>query len=317
MDTITGTDISVAADLLRQGELVAIPTETVYGLAANALDADAAIRIFEAKNRPAFDPLIVHIAGTEELDKYAQNIPDTAYRLAEIFWPGPLTILLPKKPIIPDIVTSGLPNVAIRIPSHPLTNALLNSLEFPLAAPSANLFGRVSPTRASHVMEQLQGRISYILDGGDCQVGLESTIIGFPEDALPTIYRLGGTSVEDIRKVVGEVRIMPHSSSNPQAPGMLKSHYAPGKPVYIDGLSSAVGSQVSCLRYRDYAEGIPQENQRILSPQGDLREAARNLFAYLRELDQQETVAIWAELLPEIGLGKAINDRIKRASAKN
>ncbi len=314
METIIGTDIQVAADLLRKGELVGIPTETVYGLAANALDSNAVLKIFEAKNRPAFDPLIVHIAEVSDLEKYSEHVPALAFQLAEAFWPGPLTILLPKQAIIPDLVTSGLSTVALRIPAHPMTSRLLQTLNFPLAAPSANLFGRVSPTRATHVKEQLEGRVPYILDGGDCQVGLESTIVGFPPDSLPTVYRLGGTSVEEIQKVIGEVRIMPHSSSNPQAPGMLKSHYAPGKPLYIKGEDTVLPDSASLLRYRSYAKNIPIEHQRVLSETGDLREAARNLFAYLRELDQQKTSVIIAELLPEEGLGKAINDRIRRAS---
>ncbi len=316
MNTTTGHDPAKAAELLRAGELVAIPTETVYGLAANALDPDAVLKIFEAKKRPGFDPLIVHAASFEAIRNFTGTIPPAALRLGESFWPGPLTVLLPKKPVIPDLVTSGLDTVAVRIPSHPLTTQLLEMLDFPLAAPSANLFGHVSPTRAMHVKDQLDGKVAYILDGGDCGVGLESTIVGFPEDGLPTIYRLGGVPVEEIEEVIGRVAVRPHSSSNPLAPGMLKSHYAPRKPLLIPEKGQVLPENASYLRFSDYLPGIPESRQLVLSKDKDLHIAARNLFAALRELDSSSTPLIIAELLPDHGLGRAINDRLRRASVR-
>jgi L-threonylcarbamoyladenylate synthase len=314
---IIGKDINQAKEFLQKRQLVAIPTETVYGLAGNALDEKAVLSIFQTKNRPSFDPLIVHTDSLEKLTQYVQQIPEQAYLLAKEFWPGPLTLLLPKKDIIPDLVTSGLDTVAVRIPNHPLTLDLLSTLDFPLAAPSANPFGYISPTTAGHVNQQLGMKIPYILDGGECGIGIESTIIGFIE-GVPTIYRLGGLAIEAIENVIGEVRLMPHSSSNPQAPGMLKSHYAPRKPFFLqDRKTISMPSDQVCgyLLFDQYIEKINKEYQRLLSPKGDLGEAAHNLFAYLRELDAQPVEKIYAEFVPDIALGRAINDRLKRAAA--
>jgi L-threonylcarbamoyladenylate synthase len=212
-----GTDLSKARKLLLNGELVSIPTETVYGLAANALNADAVARIFTVKDRPSFDPLIVHVPDLEMVDLYVEAIPVKARKLARLFWPGPLTLVLPKKPIIPDLVTSGMDTVGIRCPDHALTRDLLRSLSFPLAAPSANPFGYVSPTKPEHVEEQLGEKIHYILDGGECTIGIESTIIGF-DNEMPVVYRLGGLSLEKIQSVVGKVTMALNSSSNPRRP---------------------------------------------------------------------------------------------------
>jgi L-threonylcarbamoyladenylate synthase len=312
---ITGNDILAAAQILRNGELVAIPTETVYGLGGNALNERAVLSIFETKNRPSFDPLIIHTDTLEKVEKYVNQFDGMARALAERFWPGPLTLLLPKRDIIPDIVTSGLDQVAVRIPDHSLTLQLLQNLDFPVAAPSANPFGYISPTSAAHVQTQLGDKISYILDGGESNVGIESTIVGFV-DGLPTIYRLGGLAVEDIELVVGRVTILPHSSSNPKAPGMLKSHYAPRKPFFIkkrEELESAPES-VGLLMFKT-AVTKPVQVQKVLSETGDIREAAHHLFGYLRELDGAQITEIWAELAPSVGLGEAINDRLKRAAA--
>src|SRR5882672_5472348 len=202
-----GKDIAKAATLLRQGKLVAIPTETVYGLAGNALNVEAVTRIFAAKNRPYFDPLIVHVPYPSSAGEYAERIPGKALDLMEQFWPGPLTVLLSKKNIVPDLVTAGLDRVGLRCPDHPMTLALLQSLPFPLAAPSANPFGYVSPTSPHHVNDQLGNEIEYILDGGECKVGVESTIVGF-EDDTPTIYRLGGLQVEAIESITGRVQLI-------------------------------------------------------------------------------------------------------------
>jgi L-threonylcarbamoyladenylate synthase len=246
------------------------------------------------------------------------NVPAKAKDLAARFWPGPLTLLLRKQAIIPDIVTSGLNTVAIRIPDHPLTLDLLHSLGFPLAAPSANPFGYVSPTSVKHVNDQLGDKIPYILDGGDCHVGIESTIIGFTNEE-PEIYRLGGIPVEDIESVVGKVRVRNHSSSRPEAPGLLESHYAPAKKVKLKNISD-LGSnsdpgRIGLIRFKEIDTAVPERNQIILSRDGDLIEAAKNLFAALRKMDEMDVHYVIAESLPEIGLGRAINDRLRRAAA--
>ena len=309
-----GKDIKKAQELLEQGELVGIPTETVYGLASNALNVTAVGKIFKVKDRPQFDPLIVHVADLHQTKNYVEEIPDQAYQLAEKFWPGPLTILLKKKNIIPDLVTSGLDTVGIRCPDHALTLQLLRALDFPLAAPSANPFGYVSPTTPDHVNTQLGKKIAYILDGGPCKIGVESTIIGFEENE-PVIYRLGGLSIERIKSVVGKFSMQTHSASNPKAPGQLESHYAPRKKVIVGNI------ELLLKQYPIHSSGILSfqkdynaPHQIILSPSGDLDEAAQNLFTSLREFDKMSIDIILAELVPEEGLGRAINDRLRRAS---
>jgi L-threonylcarbamoyladenylate synthase len=317
--SIIGTDLEKARSFLQRGQLVAIPTETVYGLAANALDTEAVLSIFEAKKRPSFDPLIVHSYSLEALREYVGEIPPQAQLLAERFWPGPITLLLEKKPMIPDLVTSGLPTVAVRVPDHPLTLQLLRSLDFPLAAPSANPFGYISPTTAQHVVDQLGTKIEYVLDGGPARVGIESTIIGFPE-GVPTVVRLGGLQLEDIEAVIGEVKTTLHSSSNPMAPGMLKSHYAPGIPLRLmakdELLAEEPSSEIGYLFFEKPAQFEKYPNALWLSESGDFREAAFRLFASLRQMDQLPVQEIWAEKLPEQGLGRAINDRLLRASVR-
>ncbi|GGF21475.1 L-threonylcarbamoyladenylate synthase [Echinicola rosea] len=319
--TTIGKDIDKAKQLLEQGELVGIPTETVYGLAGNALNAAAVSKIFETKNRPSFDPLIVHTGSIEQISEYTTTMPSELEALAKAFWPGPLTLLLPKKNIVPDLVTSGLDQVAVRVPSHPLTRELLLSLDFPLAAPSANPFGYISPTCASHVVDQLEGKIDYVLDGGNCQVGLESTIVGVEEGQI-TIYRLGGIEVADIKKAVGNVLILPQSSSNPKSPGMLKSHYAPRIPFIVGDLEQLVphylekNERFGVLSFTKTFEGVPAEHQRVLSAAGDFKEAAQQLFAAMRYLDKQDVSVILSGEMPERGLGKAVNDRLRRAAAR-
>jgi L-threonylcarbamoyladenylate synthase len=314
-----GTDIEQAKRFLEEGQLVAIPTETVYGLAANALDVEAVLKIFKTKNRPEFDPLIVHISGYNRLNELVLNIPEPLRQLAEQFWPGPLTLLLPKKSCIPDLVTSGLSTVGIRVPAHPVTQKLLESLNFPLAAPSANPFGYISPTQASHVNDQLGGLIPYILDGGPCGVGLESTIVGM-EDGSVVVYRIGGLALSEISRVVGNIKVRDHSTSNPKAPGMLKSHYAPGKPFIVGNLSDMVHSgkytNFGILSFCQEFPEVKQEFVQVLSKAGDPNEAARNLFTAMRTLDTVDVSVILAELLPEEGLGRAINDRLRRAAAE-
>ena len=318
--SVIGQDIDQAKAFLEEGKLVGIPTETVYGLAGNALDASAVASIFEVKNRPNFDPLIVHISARSEAEKYVREIPEALQKLADRFWPGPLTILLPKKEIIPDLVTSGLERVAIRVPSHPLTLNLLSRLEFPIAAPSANPFGYISPTRPEHVADQLGDKVPYILDGGPCKVGLESTIVGM-ENGEVMIYRLGGLEIIKIEEVVGKVSIKKQSSSNPQSPGLLLSHYSPRKPLVIGDLEDLVkkyrseGIQIAVLSLKKEFSNIPEALQIQLSPKGDMKEAAQRLFAAMRTLDESEAELILSEWMPENGLGRAINDRLRRAAA--
>jgi L-threonylcarbamoyladenylate synthase len=314
---IIGTDIHQAQLFLEQGEVVGIPTETVYGLAGNALDIEAVTKIFEVKNRPTFDPLIVHTNSIERLTEFVKFMPEKALLLAQKFMPGPLTMLLPKHHSIPDLVTSGLDTVAVRIPNHALTLELLSNLAFPLAAPSANPFGYISPTSAQHVAKQLGDKIPYILDGGECQIGLESTIMGFENEEV-VVYRKGGLSIEEIEKIVGKIRVNSHSSSNPKAPGMLKSHYAPRKDLLLfqGGKFSEDVDKIGYLSFQKFNSDIPKKNQLILSESGNYKEAARNLFAYMRQLDSMNIDKIYVELLPEKDLGRAINDRLKRASIK-
>ncbi|MCH7412876.1 threonylcarbamoyl-AMP synthase [Belliella sp. R4-6] len=316
-----GKDISKAKQILEAGELVGIPTETVYGLAGNALNADAVSKIFDTKNRPSFDPLILHTSDIERVLDFVKEIPEDLKILANSFWPGPLTLLLPRKSNVPDLVTSGLDTVAVRIPSHPLTKELLTELDFPLAAPSANPFGYISPTKASHVNDQLGQKISYILDGGSCEVGLESTIVGM-ENGKVTVYRLGGIDLRLIEEKVGEIHQVSHSSSNPKAPGLLQSHYSPTKPFVLGDLPKLIeeytdkGIDFAVMSFRDSFEELDCKKIVVLSPQADLHEAAKNLFASMRILDSMDVSVILAELMPEEGLGKAINDRLRRAAAK-
>ncbi len=312
-----GEDVSEAIELLRRGELVAIPTETVYGLAANALDQTAVTKIFVIKQRPTFDPLIIHVGSIEQAEGYVHKFPDKALQLAKVFWPGPLTLVLPKQSIIPDIVTSGLGTVGIRCPNHPFTSRLLAELEFPLAAPSANPFGYVSPTTAQHVDDQLGDKIKYILDGGSCQIGLESTIVGF-ENKTPTLYRRGAISVESIENIIGPIQTILQSTSNPIAPGQLESHYAPRKPIYLGDITSLKkdypNKVTGVLRFKKTKDTSPGDL--VLSEKGNLEEAAQNLFATLRQLDRMDVEIILAEEVPNIGIGMAINDRLQRAASK-
>lgn len=307
------TDIDEAARLLQHDELVAIPTETVYGLAGNALSSSAVAKIFSVKDRPQFDPLIVHVPDLEKAKDYALEIPVAAKKLADKFWPGPLTLLLKKKVIIPDLVTAGLDTVGIRCPDHALTRKLLQSLPFPLAAPSANPFGYVSPTKPEHVNEQLGSKIQYILDGGPCPVGIESTIVGF-ENNKPVVYRLGGLSLEDIEQTIGSVTLMTHSTSNPKAPGQLQSHYAPGKKVILGSIEELLKAH-SNAGILSFQKDFKVNNQVILSPSGKPEEAAQNLFEALRAFDKMNVEVVLTELVPDQGLGRAINDRLRRAAA--
>lgn len=315
MEAIIGTDVDRAAQLLSEGSIVAIPTETVYGLAANAFDATAVLRVFEAKQRPSFDPLIVHVCEREQVLLLVSEFPPGTRELMDAFWPGPLTLVLPKRTTVPDIVTSGLDTVGVRMPAHPLALELLRALDFPLAAPSANPFGYVSPTTAQHVAAQLGDRIPYILDGGPCTVGVESTIVGWDGERW-NLYRPGGIGVEAIEHVIGSVHVAQRSVL-PVAPGMLESHYAPRKSVHVGDVDALLrGFAEKRVGIISFHRPWPTHRCRMLSPRADLSEAARNLFAALRELDASDCDVIVAERFPEEGLGRAINDRLRRAAAQ-
>jgi L-threonylcarbamoyladenylate synthase len=313
--TEIGQDLQRARHLLEQGELVAIPTETVYGLAANALDVHAVAKIYEAKNRPQFNPLIIHVADIEQLKSCVEEIPKDCIRLIQAFSPGPLTYLLKKKSIIPDITTAGSKYVAVRIPQHPLTLALLAQLNFPLAAPSANPSGYVSPVTAQHVLDGLHGKIPYILDGGNATVGLESTIVGF-KDGEVAVHRLGGLSIEAIEDVLGKSVKLSITHDAPDTPGQLKSHYSTRKKLIVGDVEQLLkqygDNKIGIISFqRSYNTNHPQI---ILSSKGDMAEAASRLFSVMREMDEMNIETILAELVPNEGIGKAINDRLMRAS---
>jgi L-threonylcarbamoyladenylate synthase len=317
---IIGKNLNMAAELLGAGELVAIPTETVYGLAGNALNKDAISKIYSAKNRPATNPLILHISDINQLKKHTIKIPDMALKLAEKFWPGPLTLLFEKSNNILPEITSGLNTVAIRIPNHPLTLDLLNKISFPLVAPSANPYGYISPTSARHVSNQLGKKIKYILDGGDCERGIESTIVGF-EKEIPIIYRKGIITPEDIKKITGHVQLHQPKSDTIITSGMSLSHYSPITPLYLSqnidkSISSFSGKNIGLLVFCKKRNYVEDEKQVILSPKGSLEDAARNLYKALHYLDSLKLEAIIAETVPEEKIGIAINDRLNRASQK-
>lgn len=319
--TYIGKDIETAAALLENDQVIAIPTETVYGLAGNALNPFAVKKIYAIKNRPLSNPLIIHLSDAAQLNKYVKNMPAIAEKFAAYFWPGPLTMLLPKNDTIPDIVTSGLPNVAVRIPNHPVALQLLRKLSFPLAAPSANPFGYISPTSAEDVKRILSGKIDYILDGGICSKGIESTIVGFDGDT-PIIYRVGAISPEAIKKIAGKVEINNKHSAKPIVPGMLPSHYAPRTPLYLTNnieelLKSLSSEGTGILSLKKFHSIVPQKNQEVLSETGNLDEAAHNLYKALHKLDSLKLERIIAERVPDVGIGIAINDRLERAANKN
>jgi len=313
-------DVGDAAQCLQLGELVAFPTETVYGLGANALDAHAVARIFAAKQRPRFDPLIVHLPHVDRLPDVACDFPSAARKLANAFWPGPLTLVLPKIDRIPDLVTAGLPTVGVRVPDHPVALELLNEASIPIAAPSANLFGSISPTTAQHVLDGLDGRIHAVLDGGTCRIGLESTIVAFPT-GKPLILRLGGLTLEDIESVIGPVNTAQPDPDNDNAaqpaPGMLSRHYAPQTPLVLfgdeDRLHDALPN-AGLLTWGTVADTSRWKAIRILSATENLPECAANFFTDLRSLDSLRLDVIMARRFPGYGLGRALNDRLARAA---
>ena len=316
----TPEGLRIAGEIIRGGGLVAFPTETVYGLGANALSAEAVARIFEAKGRPRFDPVIVHVAAPEEAEALWSEVPPLARALMERFWPGPLTIVLPKRDVIPDIVTAGLPTVAIRMPAHEAALGLIRAAERPIAAPSANRFGKTSPTHHEHVLEELGGRIEAVLAWGPTPVGIESTVISLVEDP-PRVLRPGGTPLELLREVVGELRADPPQVRGGPAPspGTMRRHYMPRTPLFLlepglpeDEWEELPRDRCGYLGFTAAKRGF--RFGEVLSERGDLREAAARFFASLRRLDSLGLSAIVAEPVPEEGLGVAIMDRLKRAS---
>lgn len=331
----TRESIRRAVTLLQSGEVVALPTETVYGLAADALNSEAVEKIFAAKDRPHFDPLIVHVPHKNSLWEVADipaDISKTVIQLVETFWPGPLTLLVPKKPVIPDIVTAGLPTVAVRQCDHPIFHRIIKSLGGPIAAPSANLFGCLSPTSAALVLDQLEGRIPLVVDGGACAEGLESTIVKIlPGDPKPVIQilRPGPVTAEDLKKF-GKVVFLDRNEavedSSPEAPGMLATHYAPRKPLRLlskpEDFMPEEGKRYALLSYRGqekdgYLLRHDWVEVAILSPgSGRVAEAGIRLFHLLGQLDKLEVDEIIAEPVPDRGVGKAILDKLRKASVK-
>ncbi len=297
-----------AVALLEAGEPVALPTETVYGLAADAMSPSAAAKIFEAKARPSFDPLIVHLPNRDWLDRIARVEWELVGDLIEHFWPGPLTLVLPRREIVPDIITSGLETVAVRMSAHPVFKAVIERFGRPLAAPSANRFGRVSPTTAQHVRDGLGGRIPLVVDGGPCAVGIESTIVEVDGDSI-TILRPGPITA-DMLAPFGEVMVAV-AGETPDAPGQLQSHYAPRTPLRFVG--EAVQGAAGLLAWRAARAGFAAVE--VLSETGDLTEAAATLFAKMRRLDDLGLDVIVADPVPEHGLGVAIMDRLRKAAA--
>jgi L-threonylcarbamoyladenylate synthase len=315
-----GNNIPYAIELLNSNKLVAIPTETVYGLAANAFNENAVLNIYKTKNRPQFNPLIIHSNRIERFEEWGLLIPEDVKLLAQHFWPGPITFIIPANHKIPEIVTAGTGAVAIRVPNHPITLDLLAKLTFPLAAPSANPSGFISPTSALHVEQQLGNKIDYILDGGNCKVGVESTIISFLENE-PKILRFGGLAIEAIEAVLNKKLAYGSNNNIIVAPGMLSKHYAPVHPLQIvENLSESIQlfdkNRVGVISFSESFAEVPIAHQFVLSKTKDLNEAASNLFAAMRHVDELDLDIILSEKFPNIGLGYAINDRLKRASVQ-
>ena len=317
--SIISKDIQKAVQLLTEEQLVAIPTETVYGLAGNIFSEKAIKSIFSTKQRPFFNPLIVHIPSVKSLNNLVTHVPEKAKLLAAAFWPGSMTLVLKKSKTIPDIITAGKDTVAVRVPNHPITLALLKKLPFPLAAPSANPFGSISPTKPAHVENYFRNSIKMVLDGGSCANGIESTIIGF-ENEEPVIYRLGALPLEEIEAVVGKISIKNKKEEKPDAPGMLARHYAPKTSTFlVDDVAAEIeknkGKKMGVLVFKS---SLNNENitEIILSKNGSLQEAASRLYSAMHDLDSKNLDLIIAERFSEFGLGKSINDRLQRATFK-
>jgi L-threonylcarbamoyladenylate synthase len=317
-NTTISNAIKQAADYLCKGELVAIPTETVYGLAADATNIDAIAKIYEVKNRPSFNPLILHVGHKNDIEKYAE-IDDLSAKLIEAFMPGPFTILLPKKNTVNDVITAGSRLVAIRMPNHPLLTQLLQVLPFPLVAPSANISGYVSPTNAQHVFDGLQNKIPFILDGGACNIGLESTIVAVNEMGEIIMHRLGAITEAAILAVLSNVTIKKADDNKIASPGQLKSHYATTTPLIIGNINKLIETykdkNIAILSFSESFCNVPPQNQYILSPTNNINEAASRLFGSMRFIDSLGYDAILTAYFPNDGIGMAINDRLNRAQA--
>ena len=312
------TNIVQAKKVLEKEGLVAIPTETVYGLAGNIYSLKAIDNIFKTKNRPSNNPLIIHIDSYEKLADLVEEIPENAKKLAEVFWPGPLTLVLKKKKSVPYTITAGKETVAVRVPNHQLTLELLKKLDFPLAAPSANPFGSISPTTALHVVDYFKDALELVLDGGNCKNGIESTIIGF-ENEVPILYRLGSISVEEIESVIGPIKILNKNNNTPIAPGMFSRHYAPKTRTIIsenikEDLKKYPNLKIGLLLFNENIDTKENIVKEILTNNKDLKEAAANLYAAMHRLDRKNLDLIIAEKFPNKSLGKSINDRLKRAT---
>lgn len=307
--------ISKAAQALQQGNVVAFPTETVYGLGANALNAEAVTKIFEIKQRPFFDPLIVHVDSCDMVQQVVATLPDIALRCMEVFWPGPLTLVLPKSNSIPKIVTAGLDTVAVRMPQHEVAQKLIQASGMPIAAPSANPFGYLSPTTAEHVAKQLGDKVDIILDGGKCPVGVESTIIKIEGNTI-TLLRHGGIPVEDIEAIAGKITVIQHM--HVEAPGQLPYHYAPKTKIVLVKDIHTIPDDSLCGIILFKKRILPFKNihTMYLSDNGDMRQAAANLFTCLHTLDAMKLAVIYVEEIPQVGLGQAIMDRLQKAQAR-
>lgn len=314
--TIIGTDIDEAIYHLERNELVGVPTETVYGLAGNAFSEKAIEKVFATKQRPSNNPLIVHVDRIAEVKQLVREVPDAAEALLEHFSPGPLTLVLKRNALISSLITANRAEVAIRIPAHPATLNLLRKIDFPLVAPSANLFSTISPTHPNHVMKNFNGKIPYILDGGSCDVGIESTVVGFDKEGTPVIYRQGAITAEEIGLVAGKVQIKCGNSNI--SPGRSPYHYSPRTPLQVvDRFSPLLNfdnRRIGLLCFNRYYRDVPLFNQFVLSPSANLQEAAKNLYRGLHYLDDLKLDILIAENCPPVGLGKTINDRLQRAS---
>ena len=327
-EALTARDVARAAAILRQGGLVGIPTETVYGLGANGLDPDAVGRIFAAKGRPQDNPLILHIPSADWLERYCEDIPPSAYALAERFWPGPLTMILKRRPVVPDAVTAGLDTVGMRCPAHPVCRAILEAADIPVAAPSGNTSGRPSPTTAGHMWEDMEGKIDAIVDGGPCTVGVESTIVDLT-CTPPRLLRPGGITLEQLEEALGEVAVDPAvtrpmgAGEKPRAPGMKYRHYAPRAPVTVvagDPAGSAryiqenAAPEDGIICFDEFAPLFPGHYVERLGPSGDKGEQARHIFDALRAFDDTPVKAIWAQCPEAAGLGLAVANRLNKAA---
>ncbi|MBU3011049.1 threonylcarbamoyl-AMP synthase [Polaribacter vadi] len=318
--SIISKDIQNAIAILTNEELVAIPTETVYGLAGNIFSEKAIKSIFETKKRPFFNPLIVHIPSADKLETIVSEVPKKARILADKFWPGSMTLVLKKHESIPDLITAGKDTVAVRVPNHTTTISLLKQLPFPLAAPSANPFNNISPTKPEHVERYFKNDIKMVLDGGTCKNGIESTIIGF-ENNEPIIYRLGALALEEIEAVIGKIEIKNKKEENPDAPGMLDKHYSPLTTTIlttsiVDEIEQHPNKKIGVLTLNSSFKSDKISAEIILSTSSNLEEAASKLYDALHQLDHQNLDIILVEKMPDFGLGKSMNDRLQRASFK-